>query len=206
MAKMYFRYSSMGAGKTIHLLQVVDNYTKLNKKCLILKPSIDKKADNKVHSRIGISKEVDYLIKENDTLKTGEFLSLLNDTDCIVIDEAQFLNYEQIWTLYEITKQFNIPIIAYGLRTRVNAKPFEGSAALLSLADEITELKSICSCGKKATFQIRTINGQLDLGDVTVVIDIPENNVEYISICGECYVNKKIEYKDQLVKKKKLSN
>ena len=188
MAKLYFRYSAMGAGKTLHLLQVVNNYERLGKKCIVMKPSIDEKAGTKVSSRLGLEREVDYLIDSESMLDDLILNSLLLDTECIVVDEAQFLSPEQVWRLYEITKELDIPVIAYGLRTRVNAKPFTGSAPLLAIADDIEEIKSICPCGNKATFQIRYINDELDIGDEEVVIDTPENNVRYEAVCGKCYV------------------
>jgi len=206
MAKLYFRYAAMGAGKTLHLLQVVNNYERLNKKCLVVKPAVDTKAGNKVSSRLGLERKVDFLITDvfaTNGYDLGEFLSLLDNADCVVVDEAQFLTEEQVWTLYEITKVLNIPIIAYGLRTKVNGRPFEGAATLLSIADDIEEIKSICECGNKANFQIRYVNGKLDIEDEKVIIDNPNNKVVYQALCGDCYVNLKNEY---LSKEKDIFN
>ena len=191
MAKMYFRYAAMGGGKTLHLLQVVNNYERLNKVCLVAKPSIDSKAQDKVQTRLGLEKKCDFLISEDTTFEEESIINMIKSADCLVVDEAQFLLPEQVWKLYEITKILDIPIICYGLRSRVNAKPFRGSAPLLTIADDIEEIKSICKCGKKASFQVRYINNILDLGDEEIVIDKPENNVEYEALCGNCYVNLK---------------
>ena len=199
MAKMYFRYAAMGGGKTLHLLQVVNNYERLQKKCLVAKPSIDSKAQDKVQTRLGLERKCDFLINENTTLVEENIINLIANADCLVVDEAQFLTQKQVWRLYEISKIYDIPIICYGLRSRVNATPFRGSAPLLTIADDIEEIKSICKCGKKATFQIRYINDILDLGDEEIVIDNPENNVRYEALCGNCYV--KLRNKQKILKK-----
>lgn len=195
MAKLYFRYAAMGGGKSLHLLNVVSNYERVGQKCIVAKPGIDTKAGDKVSTRLGLERKVDYIITENDNLKGLENYLMMPGVNCVVVDEAQFLSPEQVWALYEITKELDVPIIAYGLRTRVNAKPFTGSGPLLAVADDIEEIKSICKCGKKASFQVRYINGELDMGDVEVIIDSPENNVEYVAKCGDCYCKLLEEYK-----------
>ncbi|MBR1416527.1 MAG: thymidine kinase [Bacilli bacterium] len=203
MAKMYFRYAAMGGGKTLHLLQVVNNYERIGKKCLITKPAIDDKANDRVQTRLGLEKECDFLIYDYTTFEEEEIIGMIKNSDCICIDEAQFLLPEQVMKLYEITKIYNVPVICYGLRSRVNAMPFRGSAPILTIADDIEEIKSICDCGKKANFQIRYVNKVLDIGDEEVVIDKPENNVEYKSLCGDCYVKLRLENKKIL---KKVNN
>jgi len=195
MAKMYFRYSAMGGGKTLHLLNVVNNYERIGKKCLIAKPALDDKADSKVQTRLGLEKEVDFLITEDSNLEEPEILKEIITSDCVVCDEAQFLRPEQVWRLYEITKDYDVPVICYGLRTRVNGEPFRGSGPLLAIADDIEEIKTICECGKKATFQVRYINNELDMGDTEVVIDKPENHVEYVNKCGDCFVKLRKKYR-----------
>ena len=200
MAKLYFRYAVMGAGKTTHLLQVVNNYESKGNICLIAKPKIDDKADDAVQSRMGIERKCDFLINDNTTFEEEELLRIIKGCDCLVIDEAQFLQPEQVWKLYEITKIYNIPIICYGLRTRVNAMPFKGSSSLLSLADDIEEIKSICKCKKRANFQIRYMDGNLDIGDREIVIDKPENKVLYEAVCGDCYI--KLKNNQRILKKK----
>ena len=196
---MYFRYAAMGGGKTLHLLQVVNNYERLEKKCLIAKPKVDDKAQDSVQTRLGLERKCDFLINEDTTFEEEIIINQIKQADCLVVDEAQFLNEEQVWKLYEITKIYDIPIICYGLRTRVNAKPFKGYAPLLTIADDIEEIKSICKCGKKASFQVRFFNDILDIGDEEIVIDKPENNVRYEALCGNCYVS--LRNKQKILKK-----
>lgn len=195
MAKMYFRYAAMGGGKTLHLLQVVNNYERIGKKCLVAKPNIDDKADDKVQTRLGIERKCDFLIGNNSPSEKTKIINKIIKSDCLVVDEAQFLSKEQVWKLYEISKAYNIPVICYGIRSRVNGEAFEGAATLLTIADDIEEIKSICKCGKKATFQIRFINNELDIGSEEIVIDKPENNVRYESLCGDCYISLKNKQK-----------
>ena len=197
MAKMYFRYAAMGGGKTLHLLQVVNNYERIGKSCLVAKPSIDDKAQDKVQTRLGLERKCDFLIDDNFSL--DNIINQIIKCDCLVVDEAQFLSKEQTWMLYEIAKNYDIPVICYGLRSRVNGEPFIGSQTLLTIADDIEEIKSICKCGKKATFQVRYINEELDIGNEEIVIDKPENNVRYEALCGNCYIN--LRNKQKILKK-----
>ena len=111
MAKMYFRYGAMGSGKTTHLLQVVNNYERIHKTCVVCKPSIDTKADDYIISRLGVSRKVDYLIGIGSLYKDDNFLDKIFTADCILVDEAQFLTEQQVWELYEISKMYNKPVI-----------------------------------------------------------------------------------------------
>ena len=205
MAKMYFRYAAMGGGKTLHLLQVVNNYERLGKTCLVTKPAIDDKAGDSVQTRLGLERKCDFLIYDNTTFEEKTIKNKLEKCDCLVVDEAQFLNPNQVWKLYEITKNYDLPIICYGLRMRVNAKPFKGSAPLLTIADDIEEIKSVCKCGKKASFPIRYINDKLDIGEKEIVIDKPNNHVRYDVLCGDCYVQLRNKQKKLIKGKVKMS-
>lgn len=188
MAKLHFRYSAMNAGKTTIMLQTAYNYEERNQKVLIIKPSIDTKGGRKVVSRIGLSRDVDYLISPDDSIldKIGDCLNWVN---CILVDEAQFLRKSQVEELYYITKLYNIPVIAFGLRTDFRTNGFEGSIRLLELADALEEMPTICRCGKKARFNARKVNGEFTSDGDSVVIDGTQN-VEYESLCGSCYINK----------------
>lgn len=188
MAKLHFRYSAMNAGKTTILLQTAYNYEERNQKVLIIKPSIDTKGNEKVVSRIGLDRKVDALISPDDTIfdKIGKYL---DTTNCILVDEAQFLSKNQVDELYYITKLYNIPVITFGLRTNFKANGFEGSIRLLELADALEEMPTICRCGKKARFNARKVNGEFTNVGEDVVIDGTQN-VEYESLCGSCYIEK----------------
>lgn len=193
MAKLHFRYSAMNAGKTTILLQTAYNYEERNQKVLIIKPSIDTKGGRKVVSRIGLSRDVDYLISPDDSIldKIGDCLNWVN---CILVDEAQFLRKSQVEELYYITKLYNIPVIAFGLRTDFRTNGFEGSIRLLELADALEEMPTICRCGKKARFNARKVNGEFTSDGDSVVIDGTQN-VEYESLCGSCYIEKVLKLK-----------
>ena len=188
MAKFHFRYGAMNAGKSTILLQTAYNYEEKSKKIVLLKPSIDTKGDKKIVSRIGLERKVDYLIGEDDSI-----ISILGDNiisiDCILVDEAQFLKRKQVDELFYITKKYNIPVIAFGIRTDFKTNGFEGSIRLLELADELLEMPTICKCGKKARFNGRKVDGKFILEGDSIVID-NDSAVSYESLCGECYINK----------------
>lgn len=194
MAKLHFRYSAMNAGKTTIMLQTAYNYEERNQKILIIKPSVDTKGGNKVVSRIGLSRDVDYLISPEDSI-IKKLEDCLNWVNCILVDEAQFLTKSQVDELYYITKLYNIPVIAFGLRTDFRTNGFEGSIRLLELADALEEMPTICRCGKKARFNARKVNGEFTSDGDSVVIDGTQN-VEYESLCGSCYIEKVLKLKE----------
>lgn len=189
MAKLYFRYGAMNSGKTTALLQVAHNYEEKGMKILILKPSVDTKGNEKIVSRLGISRKVDFLISIEDSVKN--ILEKFKDSvHCILVDEVQFLKEYQIDELFEISVMWNIPVICYGLRTDFLMNGFEGSRRLLLIAHSIEELKTICGCGSKAIVNARKVNGEFVFYGEQCVID-GEKNVEYESICGKCFMMKK---------------
>lgn len=189
MSKLYFRFGAMNCGKTTALLQVAYNYEEKGKNILILKSSIDKKGDKNIVSRLGIEREVSYLISLDDSIL--EKIQLKN-IDCILVDEVQFMTKEQIKELWIISKIYNIPVICYGLKTNFKAELFEGSKNLLALADEIEELYTICKCGKKAKFNARVINNKyITEGDVVAIDGI---DARYEPLCGKCYIEKVLKY------------
>ena len=189
MAKLYFRYGAMNCGKTSLLLQVIYNYEERNMRVLLIKPSLDTKGNKKVVSRTGLEREVDLLLKPKGKIKGSIELSGI---DAILVDEAQFLSTEQVNELYIITKQYDIPVLCYGLRTDFQTIGFSGSTRLLEIADDIEELKTICRCGKKATHNLRKINSKPTFNGEQIVID-GTDSVEYESVCGECYLKIKEE-------------
>ena len=186
MSKLYFRYGAMNCGKTTNLLQVAHNYEERGMRVLLLKPSIDTKANTKVSSRIGVEREVDHLVLPDENLKG--YLSLIKDkTECIIVDEAQFLTEKQVDELFIFSKLTSIPVICYGLRADFRSELFPGSKRLFELADSIEELYTICRCGKKARFNARIVNGEFTLEGSQVEID---GEVNYESLCGKCYLRK----------------
>ena len=197
MAKFHFRYGAMNAGKSTILLQTAYNYEEKGKKVVILKPSVDTKGDEKIVSRIGIERKVDYLIGDNDSI-----ISILGDNiisiDCILVDEAQFLKRKQVEELFYISKIMDIPVIAFGLRTDFKSNGFEGSIRLLELADALEEMPTICRCGKKARFNARKVDGKFTFDGDSIVID-DNSEVIYESLCGTCY----IEEQEKVLKRKK---
>ena len=188
MAKLYFRYGAMGCGKTAQLLVVAFNYEERGQKVCVIKPAIDTKNDKKLLSRIGLSRDTDFVFSRNDDLfsKIKENYAKVN---CVLVDEAQFLTSKQADELSEVASLLNIPVICYGLRLnfKQNDSGFEGATRLLQLAHEIEELKTICDCGKKATRNLRFINGVLMTEGEAVVIDDGKTEVEYKAFCPDCY-------------------
>ena len=185
MAKFHFRYGAMNAGKSTILLQTAYNYEEKGKKVILIKPSVDTKGDEKIVSRIGLERKVDYLIGDNDSIisKLGDNISSLS---CILVDEAQFLKRKQVDELFYISKIMDIPVIAFGLRTDFKSNGFEGSIRLLELADALEEMPTICRCGKKARFNARKVDGKFTFDGDSIVID-DKAEVEYESLCGTCY-------------------
>ena len=188
MSKLYFRYSAMNAGKTTSLLQVAHNYEERGMHIVLIKPAVDTKGDNKVVSRLGVDRDVDILLPPTDTIVSHMKPEKPN---AIIVDEAQFLTPAQVDELYYMTKTYDIPVLCYGLRTDFQMKGFPGATRLLELADDIEELKTICRCGKKATLNMRLLNGEPIFNGDQVAIDNGENNVSYESVCGECYIRKR---------------
>ena len=185
MAKLYFRYGAMGCGKTAQLLQVAFNYKEKGMTVCVMKPKIDTKAGDKLQTRIGIERDIDYLILEDDDVY--EIVkNKFNKSNCILVDEAQFLSKSQVDNLMEIVVKLNIPVMCYGLRTDFLTNGFTGSIRLLEIAHSIEELKTICKCGRKATYNARYVEGKIVTSGESIVID---NNpsVKYISLCPHCY-------------------
>lgn len=188
MAKLYFKYGTMESGKSTKIIQEAYNYDRNNKSIIVAKPIIDSKGNDKIVSRIGIQRKIDVYI-ESDNLK--EIYEKINkETFCILIDEAQFLNKNQVFELFKITKLLEIPVMCYGLKSNFKGKFFEGSEALMIYADSLEEIVTICSCGKKARFNARKVNGDFVTDGEDVLIDGSNENVEYVPLCGECYIKK----------------
>jgi len=185
MSKLYFRFGAMNCGKTTALLQVAHNYEEKGMRVVVIKSEIDKKGEKNIVSRLGVEREVNLLISPDEKILDN---IKLDNVNCILVDEVQFMPEEQIKELWMIAKLKNIPVICYGLKTNFKGKLFEGSKAVLELADELEELATICKCGKKAKFNARLINNEYVYAGDEVAID--GIDARYEPLCGKCYLNK----------------
>lgn len=192
MAKLYFRYGAMNSGKSTALMQVAYNYEERGMRVLILKPSVDTKGGEKLVSRLGVCRPVDAAVPpEMDVFSMIEEKSREGaPIACVLTDESQFFTPEQAEQLFMVTVKLNIPVIAYGLRTDFSTRGFPGSRRLLELAHAIEEMKTICTCGRKATLNGRKVNGEFVFEGDQVVID-QGGDVEYQSLCPQCYYSAK---------------
>lgn len=182
MAKLYFYYSSMNAGKSTALLQASYNYRERGMNTLVLTPSIDDRyGKGVVTSRIGLQAEAVLVHPEEDLFKKIEALHASEALHCVLVDEAQFLSREQVLQLGRVCDYQDIPVLAYGLRTDFRGEPFEGSKYLLALSDNLKEIKAICHCGSKATMVLRQDeNGRAIRKGESVEIG---GNDRYVSMC-----------------------
>ncbi|MEO7064391.1 MAG: thymidine kinase [Dokdonella sp.] len=157
MAKLYFYYSAMNAGKTTTLLQSAYNYAERGMRTLILTPQLDTRVgEGVVASRIGLRAHAQTFEREDDLLALARTdIAARGKLDCVLVDEAQFLSKAQAWQLSDIVDDLGIPVLAYGLRTDFRGELFEGSQYLLAWADNLIEIKTICHSGKKATMVVR---------------------------------------------------
>ncbi len=177
MAKLFFYYSTMNAGKSTSLLQASYNYSERGMKTMLFTARLDNRAGGRIASRIGFG--ADCHLCDHDTQFSA--LCLPEKPDCILVDEAQFLSKEQVRQLAQIVDEANIPVMCYGLRTDFQGELFPGSAALLAWADTLSELKTICYCGRKATMVVRVSpTGFVERDGQQVEIG---GNERYISLC-----------------------
>ena len=188
MAKLYFRYGAMGCGKTMQLLQVAFNYEERGHKVCVIKPATDTKNGTKLLTRIGPERETDFCF-DRDTDLYKEISAKYSDVQCVLVDESQFLTPKQVDQLMLVTIKLNIPVIAYGLRLNFRREDsgFEGATRLLQIAHVIEELKTICECGHKATFNARFLNGELVADGPDILIDDGTSKIEYRALCPACY-------------------
>lgn len=185
MAKLYFRYGTMGSAKSLNLLAVAHNYREQGKTILLGKPitdtrQLDRQQGASIGSRAGLCAPVDLIIEPNTDLPQDQLQGL----DCILIDEAQFLSAPNVQMLRNIASLSNIPVICYGLRTNFRGKLFEGAQRLFELADTIEEIKTTChKCNKKAIMNLRQIDGR----PTTTGPDIFIGAQEYVQVCYRCF-------------------
>jgi thymidine kinase len=196
MSKLYFRYGAMNSGKSTALLQAAYNYEERSQYVLLTKPAIDSKGDRSIISRLGVTREVDFLIEPSQNLREvfGQYASDFSDRHsasvaCLLIDESQFLTESQVDQALEIAVLDNVPVLAYGIRTDFQTKSFPGSRRLMEISHSLEELKTICRCGRKAMFNARKINGKFIFDGDQVAID--GDQVSYESLCASCYLDRK---------------
>ena len=186
MAKLYFKYGAMGSSKSAQALITQFNYEELGMKVWLIKPSIDDRdGKNIIRSRIGLQREAQVITPEENILET---FAAIPDVDVIIADEAQFFTPEQIDQLRQIVDDEDLPVLCFGLRTDFLTHFFPGAQRLMELADSLTEIKTVCACGRKATVNARigsdgrivTEGGQILLG----------GNDSYVAMCHKCWKNK----------------
>ena len=182
MAKLYFSYSTMNAGKSTLLLQASHNYGERGMKTMLFTAELDDRSSvGSITSRIGLAEKASTFNHKNNLFKLVEKKLKKEKISCVFVDEAQFLTKKQVWELSEVVEILNVPVMCYGLRTDFQGNLFEGSSSLLAIADELKEIKTICHCGKKATMVVRLdSSGNVLKEGAQIVIG---GNDKYISLC-----------------------
>lgn len=187
MAKLYFYYSAMNAGKSTVLLQSAYNYRERGMEVAILTSSLDNRdQEGAVSSRIGLHSKADLYDTETDLFRYVTNLHQKSKLSCVLVDEAQFLTFVQVKALARVVDQLRMPVLTYGLRTDFQGNLFSGSQYLLAWAEELIEIKTICRCGRKATMNARLdaqgsvifIGSQVEIG----------GNERYESMCRKCFM------------------
>ena len=155
MAKLYFYYASMNAGKSTNLLQADFNYRERGMATMVWTAALDMRSQGRVQSRIGLAADANRYTPGTDLWREALAKHAETSLACVLIDEAQFLTAQQAWQCARLADEANIPVLCYGLRTDFRGDLFPGSAVLLGIADSLVELKGVCHCGRKATMNMR---------------------------------------------------
>ena len=187
MAKLYFYYASMNAGKSTNLLQADFNYRERGMATMLWTAAIDRRGARAsdsapaISSRIGLSAPAHGFTEDTDLFIAFAAQNTAASLSCVLVDEAQFLSPAQVWQLARIADEAQVPVLCYGLRTDFRGSLFAGSAALLGIADELTELKAVCHCGAKATMNLRVEDGGTPVrhGEQTEI----GGNDRYLALC-----------------------
>ena len=182
MAKLYFNYSTMNAGKSTLLLQAAHNYEERGMSVYRMTAALDERiGKGRIGSRIGFAREAETFVPEDDLFARIQDVLAEGSLACIFIDEAQFLTPDQVWQLARVVDDLGVPVMAYGLRVDFQGQLFPGSATLLALADALREVRTICHCGRKATMVVRQDDrGQVLTEGAQVQIG---GNETYVSLC-----------------------
>ena len=188
MAKLYFSYSTMNAGKSTVLLQASHNYGERGMKTMLFTAELDNRSKvGNISSRIGLSEKASTFNNDDNLFYSVEERLNKDNISCVFVDEAQFLTDKQVWELSDVVEKLNIPVMCFGLRTDFQGKLFEGSSTLLAIADELKEIKTICHCGKKANMVVRVdFNGKVLKEGAQIEIG---GNEKYISLCRKHWKN-----------------
>ena len=188
MAKLYFSYSTMNAGKSTVLLQASHNYGERGMKTMLFTAELDNRSKvGNISSRIGLSEKASTFNNDDNLFSSVEKRLNKDKISCVFVDEAQFLTDKQVWELSDVVEKLNIPVMCFGLRTDFQGKLFEGSSTLLAIADELKEIKTICHCGKKANMVVRVdSNGKVLKEGAQIEIG---GNEKYISLCRKHWKN-----------------
>lgn len=185
MAQLFFKYSTMNAGKSIELIKVAYNYEELGKNVLVMTSGLDERYGRGIiKSRIGLEREAWPIDEDTNILQIFIEQNFKNQVDCVLVDEAQFLKRHHVEELVEIVDSFECPVMCYGLKNDFRNELFEGSYYLLVYADKIEEIKTICWCGRKATMVARVVDGEIVKSGEQVVIG---GNDMYVSLCRKHY-------------------
>ena len=186
MAKLYFYYASMNAGKSSTLLQADFNYRERGMRTMLWTAKLDTRSEGMVRSRIGLEADSHRYVPETDLWAEVIAASKVQPLDCVLVDEAQFLTKAQVWQLARLCDEAGIPVVCYGLRTDFQGELFPGSAALLGIADKLVELKGVCHCGRKATMNLRVdAEGKaVKAGEQTEI----GGNDRYVALCRRHFV------------------
>lgn len=181
MAKLHFKYGTMGSGKTLQLLVIAHNYELQHKKVLILKPEMDTRFGyGVIKTRIGIERNADILMQDDPHI-----FDIPDNTACILVDEAQFLSIKWVNYLRSVSTEYDIPIICFGLKADFKSELFPAAKRLFEVADKIEEIKTVClSCTRKATQNLKIINGKPTTQGPSIELGAEE---KYMPVCWECY-------------------
>lgn len=182
MAKLYFNYATMNAGKSTMLLQASYNYQERGMNTMMFTAAFDDRAgERQIASRIGLKQLANTFDADSDLYADVEARLEKNLLHCVFVDEAQFLSEQQVWQLGRVVDRLGVPVMCYGLRTDFQGKLFPGSLALLAIADELREVRTICRCGRKATMVVRLgPDGKVAQDGAQVEIG---GNDKYVSLC-----------------------
>jgi len=181
MAKLHFKYGTVGSGKTLQLLVTAHNYERQDKKVIIIKPEIDTRFGyGIIKTRVGLERKADILIQE-----APHMFNIPDNTSCILVDEVQFLSTEWINHLRAVSTEYDVPVICFGLKADFKSNLFEGSKRLFEVADSIEEIKTVClNCTRKATQNLKFVDGKPVVDGPSIELGADEM---YLPACWECY-------------------
>ena len=202
MAQLYYRYSTMNAGKSLELIKVAYNYEEKGKTVLVLTSAVDDRyGEGKITSRVGIQRDAVVVRDETDILQVFMEENKKKKIDCVLVDEAQFLKKHHILELVEIVDSLDVPVLAYGLKNDFRNELFEGSYYLLVYADKIEEIKTICWCGRKATMVARVQDGKFVRTGEQIVVG---GNDMYVSLCRQHYNDGRLSESEEIYNQMKM--